>query len=168
MQSEQIAPAGFIIASNGWTTLSSPAIGQNPPILYLIDSNSGFLVGTDSQVQFGFLEKQTGGLSTSSFSGAFFFGGDAPTTGAQYQSGTVNLAGGNVTGSGDVSGPNGLSKDTISPSNGGTYSFLSSSSPVGRGTVGSAPNQSIAYAISASKIVFMSTGTDPELFIVQK
>jgi uncharacterized repeat protein (TIGR01451 family) len=167
LQTEQTGPATFAIATNGRTTLSGLGAGANPPILYLIDSTSGFLVGTDSQAQFGFVEQQTGGpFSNASISGAFFFGGDAPTTASQYQSGTVNLDGaGNVTGSGDVAGPSGLKVDAISPSNGGTYSFSSSSTPVGKGTVGT---NMIAYVISGSKIIFMSAGTDPEVFIVQK
>lgn len=164
-KAEKTAAELFTIGPNGRTTISGSGTGSQQPVLYLIDSTSAFIVGTDSSVAFGFVEQQTGGLSTASFSGPFFFGGDTPTTGSPYQSGTVSLDGaGNVNGNGDVSGPNGLKKDTISPSNGGTYSFSAVSTPQGRGTVGG-PN-SIAYAISGSKIVFM--GGDPEPFVVQK
>jgi hypothetical protein len=162
---EQIGAKTFTIAPNGRTTISGSGAGN--PLLYLIDSNSGFLVGTDNSVSFGFVEKQTGGpFSTASFNGPFFFGGDAPTTGSSYNSGTATFDGvGGVMGNSDSSGPNGLKKDILSPSNGGTYSFSATSTPQGKGTVG--PN-SIAYAISGSKIVFMSTGQQPELFIVQQ
>jgi hypothetical protein len=163
---KQISAITLTIAANGRTTLSG-GTGTHPPIFYLIDSSSAFLVGTDGSVTFGFIEKQTGGpFSDASLSGQFFFGADAPTTGSQYQSGTATLDGaGGATGSGDHSGPNGLGKDMFSPtSNGGTYSFTTGSTPQGRGTVGN----SIAYVISGSKLVFMSTSTQPEVFVIQK
>jgi hypothetical protein len=176
-QATQTAPAAlFTIASNGRTTISGVPGGGSSPILYLIDSTSAFIVGTSSGAESGFVEQQTGGpFSNASLSGQFFFGGDAPTTGSRYQSGTVNLDGaGNINGNGDSSGPNGLKKGTISPANGGTYCISSScsppiSTPVGRGIIGAGQtNPSIAYAVSGSKIIFMSTGTDVDLFIVQK
>jgi uncharacterized repeat protein (TIGR01451 family) len=164
---EQVTAATFIIASNGRTTISGSGAGMHPPILYLIDSNSAFIVGTDPAVSFGFLEKQTAGsVSTTSISGTFFFGGDAPNTGSHYDSGTAILDGaGGITGTDDSSGPNGLSKAAISPSNGGTYSFSTSFTPQGKGTVG---NNSIAYVISGSKLVFMQTGQNPEVYVIQK
>src|SRR5207302_8538616 len=167
MQTEQTGTVLFSVATNGRTTLSGAAAGNPPPILYLIDANSGFMVGTDTAVSFGFVESQTGGpFNTASIAGPFFFGADAPTTGSPYQSGTVTFDGvGGITGNGDDSGLNGLKKDVISPSNGGTYSFSATSTPQGKGTVGT---NSIAYAISGSKIVFMSTGTNPEPYVVQK
>jgi hypothetical protein len=164
---EQTSAMTLTIAANGRTPVSG-GTGTHPPILYLIDSNSAFLVGTDPSVSFGFIEKQTGGpFSDASLSGQFFFGGDAPTAGSQYQSGTATLDGaGGVTGSGDHSGPNGLGKDLFSPtSNGGTFSFSATSTPQGKGTVGT---NSIAYVISGSKVVFMQTGQNPEVDVIQK
>jgi hypothetical protein len=164
MQTEQTGPAVFTVASNGRTTISG--LGGGNPILYLIDANSAFLVGTDNSVAFGYLEIQTGGpFSTASISGPFFFGGDAPTTGVSYDSGTVNLDGvGTATGTDDSSGPNGLKVDVLSGIN-GAYSFSNTSTPRGKGTVGT---NSIAYIISGSKLVFMSTGTDPKVVVIQK
>ncbi len=158
----------FVIASSGRTTISGAAVGPKPDILYLIDSSSGFLVGTGPQVRFGYLEKQTGGpFTNASLSGGFFFGADAPTTGTRYQSGRVSLDGmGGVTGNGSHCGPNGLGADVISPSNGGTYSFSNTSMPVGKGTVGGS-NQ-VAYVISPSKLAFLGAGAQPQLFVVQK
>jgi hypothetical protein len=169
---EQTGSAIFTVASNGRMTVTG--LGSTPPVIYLIDSNSGFSVGTDNGVPFGFVEKQTGGpFSTASISGQFFFGGDAPTTGRSYDSGTVTFDGaGGITGSDDKSGPNGLGKDVLSPSNGGTYSFSTTSTPQGKGTVST--DSMAAYVISGSKIVFIrwlanSTALkDPELFVVQK
>lgn len=167
-QATQTPTGVFNIGTNGRTTLSGLPSGANPPVFYLIDSTSAFIVGTGGSAESGFVEQQTPGLSTASFTGSFFFGADAPNTGSQYQSGTVTLNAGNVNGTGDRSGPDGLGIDTISPANGGTYSFSSATVPIGKGTVGSAPNPSIAYAVSPSKIIFMSTGTDVDLFVVQK
>ena len=164
---EQVTAATFIIASNGRTTISGSGVGMHPPILYLIDSNSAFIVGTDPAVSFGFLEKQTGGpFSDASISGLFFFGGDAPTTGSHYDSGTATFDGaGGITGTDDSSGPNGLRPGAISPTMGGTYSFSTSFVPQGKGNVG---NNSIAYIISGSKLIFMQTGQNPEVYVIQK
>jgi hypothetical protein len=165
LKPEVSGPAVFSVDATGRMTVMG--LGSTPPIIYLIDSNSGFSVGTDNGVPFGYVERQTSSVfQTSSISGSFFFGGDAPTTGAQYQSGTASFnapAGGtsSINGKADDSGPNGLKTENIS----GGYSFSVSSTPPGKGTVGT---NSIAYAISVTKIVFMSTGTDPEIFVGQK
>jgi hypothetical protein len=166
LKSNPSSSATFAVDATGRMTVLS-GLGSTPPIIYLIDSNSGFSVGTDNGVPFGYVERQSGSsFTTSSISGSFFFGGDAPTTGAQYQSGTAifnsPLNGtSSINGKADDSGPNGLKTENIS----GGYSFSVSSTPPGKGTVGT---NSIAYAISVAKIVFMSTGTDPEIFVGQK
>ena len=165
LAAEQVQAITLTIAPNGRTTITASG-GGHSPILYLIDSSSAFLVGTDPSGTFGFIEQQTGGpFSDASLSGQYFFGGDAPTTGSNDVSGTVTADGaGNATGNSDSSGPNGLKKDVISGSN-GAYSFSTSSVPQGRGTVG--PN-SIAYVISGSKLIFLQTSSNPEITIVQK
>jgi hypothetical protein len=163
---EQVAPITLTIATNGRTTFSVGG-GNHPPVLYLIDSSSAFLVDTSGSASFGYVEEQTGGpFSDASLSGQFFFGGDAPTTGSNYMSGTVTLDGaGGVTDNGDHSGPNGLGTDTISPSSGGTYSFSTSSVPQGKGIVGTTM---LSYAISGSKLIFMQTSSNPQITIIQK
>ena len=164
-------PANFAIASNGRTTITGAGAGSPPPIFYLIDSSSAFIVGTDNAVACGYVEQRTGTtFQTSSISGSFFLGGDVPTAGAQFLSGTANFNSplngtSSINGKADDSGPNGLKTDILSPTTGWTYSFSGSANPPGKGTVG--PN-SIAYAISVTKIVFMNTGTDPEIFVGQK
>jgi hypothetical protein len=167
----QSGMATFQIESTGRVTIPPLSANGHQTILYLVDASSAFMVGTDTAVGSGYVERQIGTpFGTSSISGSFFFGGDAPTTGAQYQSGTASFnapSGGtsSINGKADDSRPNGLKTDILSPTTGWTYSFSVSSTPPGKGTVG--PN-SIAYAISASKLVFMSTGTDPEIFVGQK
>jgi hypothetical protein len=163
LKSNPSTSATFAVDVTGRMTVTG--LGTTPPpIIYMIDSNSGFSVGTDNGVPFGYVERQSSSVfQTSSISGSFFFGGDAPTTGAQYQSGTAsfNGNGGNISGKADDSGPNGLKTENIS----GLYSFSVASNPPGKGTVGS---NSIAYAISVTKIVFMSTGASPEIFVGQR
>jgi len=162
MQPEQTLSVQFLVGSSGRTTISGFPTGSSPPVLYLIDSTSGFIVGTSNGAESGFVEQQTPGLSKSSFTGSFFLGEDAPTTGSNYESGTASLDGaGNVNGTRDHSGPNGLG---ISPTNGATYAFSASSTPVGKGTVGSF----IAYAVSASKIIVMNTGSDVGILTAEK
>ncbi len=164
---EKISTIALTIASNGRTTITGGGGGGSPPVLYLIDSSSAFLVDTSGSASFGYVEQQTGGpFSDASLSGQFFFGGDAPTTGSNYMSGTVTVDGaGGVTGNGDHSGPNGLGTDTISPSSGGTYSFSTSSVPQGKGIVGTTM---LSYVISGSKLIFMQTSSNPEITIIQK
>lgn len=149
------------IAANG------RAVVPGGPVAYLIDPTSGFLVGTDANASSGQVEKQVGGpFTTASINGAFFFLGEAATTGSSFDTGVANFDGlGNVTGTAASSRPNGLRVTPITPANGDTYSFSASAVPQGKGTAG--PN-SIAYAISGSKVVFMSTGPAPALVIVQK
>jgi hypothetical protein len=162
---QHITSAVFNLDATGRMTVMG--LGTTPPIIYLVDANSGFSVGTDNGVPFGYVERQAGSaFQTCSIAGSFYFGGDAPTTGAQYQSGTASFncpSGGtsSINGKADDSGPNGLKTENIS----GGYSFSVSSTPPGKGTVGS---NSIAYAISVTKIVFMSTGANPEIFVGQR
>jgi len=129
--------------ANGRTTLTGlpPNPASVTEVLYLINSNSAFIVGSGGGGPSGFVEQQVGGpFSTSTIaSGQYFFGAEAPSTAGSYQSGTINLNAGQVTGIGDVTEPSGLRTESISPTNGGTDSFSSSSTTLGKGTVGPLP-----------------------------
>jgi hypothetical protein len=167
---EQSQSTVFTIGANGRTTISGGG-GKNP-VFYLIDSTQAFLVGTDSTVVSGYMQQQSASsFSTSSISGSFFFGGSAPNIGSTYDSGTVTLVPGTgtITGTDDSAGPSfsgGLEPNQSFTS---TYSFSTGSAVPGQGSVG---NQSLAYIISATKAIFMQTGTSTntnpaELYIVQ-
>lgn len=68
--------ATFSIASNGRVTLTGPS---NPPIIYLAQANHGFMIGTNTAVDFGDLDAQTGGpFSNSSLSGTYVGGSEQP------------------------------------------------------------------------------------------
>jgi VCBS repeat protein len=160
---EQVFSATLTIGANGRMTVSGVGI-TNPPVFYLVGASGGFLVGTDSHTGSGFLEQQSGGpFSDASFSGQFFFGTGEPIPSASYDSGTVSFDGiGGLTGDQDSSAPDGLSNKSLA---GGAYSFSTSSVPVGKGTVG---KNSLAYAVSGSRVILLDTSASPKLTVVQK
>jgi hypothetical protein len=160
---EQVFSATLTLGANGRMTVSGAGI-MNPPVFYLVGSSGGFLVGTDSHTGSGFLEQQTGGpFSDGSVSGQFFFGSGAPITDVSYDTGTFTFDGmGGGTGNQNSSGPGGLSLKSLA---GGAYSFSTSSTPVGKGTVG---KNSLAYAVSGSRVIILDTSASPKLTVVQK
>ena len=163
--SENVGAITLAIGSNGRMTISGAGAGNHPPVLYLVGSSGGFIVGTDSTAATsGFSEQQTGGpFQNSSFNGRFFFGSWAPITDVSYDSGTASLDGlGGYTGTQDSSGPNGLGLKSLA---GGAYSFSTSSTPVGKGTVG---KNSLAYAVSGSRVIILDTSASPKLTAAQK
>jgi hypothetical protein len=99
-------PVTFTVDPNGRIT------GANlPPVIYLVDSTRGFLIGTGGSVGSGYIQQQTlSSFSISTFSGQFFFGGGGATTGGPFESGTVNFTpcapSGTVTATADSSLPN--------------------------------------------------------------
>jgi hypothetical protein len=149
----------FIVASNGRVALTG---GSTPPVLYLYGPNQGFLVDTDPNVTFGILEPQGAGpFSDASFSGAYTFGTENPSTSAvTMESGVVTADGkGNATGTSDQSGSAGL---TQNQSLNFTYSFAAS----GTGNVGSGTT---AVLISGNKLIFINnTSTNPTITVVEK
>lgn len=57
---------------NGRVQLSGSGIASPDPVLYLVNTNEAFIVGTDAAVTFGFLEPQTGGpFSPASLNGQY-------------------------------------------------------------------------------------------------
>lgn len=120
-------------ASSGKMT-PPPPDGNCPigtPILYLTDTNAGFLLGTDGQVMVGEFAPQAGGpFGQSSLSGTFFTG-----TGALVNQNNAGVAqttldgNGNVSRIGDYTGtttqtPGGFSFDTATINTDGSFSFV--------------------------------------------
>jgi hypothetical protein len=175
---ETIGRATFTLAPNGRMAAVGQGIGNNSPIIYLIDQTQGFLVGTDPYASSGYVEQQTGGpFSTASLSGKAFFGGSALAAGSSYDSGTVSFdsSSGTITGTDDGSSPTfGSMLGTPVPY---TFSANSSFTPTapGQGLFG---NSIIAYIVSTSplKVIFMQLGataqnpnaSPAELFIGQQ
>jgi len=161
---ETVGQATFTIAPNGRMTAAGQGLGNNPPIIYLVDQTQGFLVGTDPNGSSGYFQQQIGGpFSTGSLSGQAFFGGSAPAAGSSYDSGTLSFdaSSGTITGTDD-----GSSTSLLSVSGAPVpYAFSTSSSfapaAPGQGLFG---NSILAYIVSTSplKVVFMQLGATPQ------
>ncbi len=69
----------YSVASNGRVTLSGSGLGSNPPVFYLVNTNQGFVIGTDSAITYGQFYAQSGsGFNNGSLNGAFTGGSDHP------------------------------------------------------------------------------------------
>jgi hypothetical protein len=187
---EGSAQATFTMDSSGRMTVAG--LGPNPPIVYMVDSTQGFVVGGGGTVAAGYVQQQTlSSFSTSTISGQFFFGGGAPTTEGGFESGTLNFA------PGEPSGTIAVAVDSSRPNhnlfcddcNGGLqpnirfsgfpYTFSTGPAAPGQGCLGdvaagpACQGNLIGYIISPSKIVFMATSTadntsGAEIFVVQQ
>jgi len=159
----------YDVSPNGRVTVSGPA---QPPVFYLSGANSGFVVGTDAAATFGSFEPQTGGpFSDASLSGTYSYGTDGAAVGSRLTAvGSTTFDGmQNVQGTEDDSSPAGLVPN-ISVSN-AQYSFSSSSSPAGRGTLDTSNNinPSVAYIVSPTKVIYLNPpATKPRLVVVEK
>ncbi|HXW92573.1 MAG TPA: Ig domain-containing protein [Terriglobales bacterium] len=74
----QPGPGGpyMVAPTTGRTTLTGTGLAVTDPVLYLVQGNEGFLVGTDAAVTFGFMKGQPGPLT---LSGTYAGGSIAPT-----------------------------------------------------------------------------------------
>jgi hypothetical protein len=150
----------YTVASNGRVTLVG---GTKPPVLYLYGQNAGFLVGTDTDVEFGIIESQTAGsFSNGSLSGAYTFGTENPSAiTVALESGVATLDGtaGNVAGTSDQSSSAGLAQNQ-------SVSLTYSVALNGTGTFGAGTT---AIVISGSKLVFINnTSATPTITVVEK
>ena len=137
--------------------------GAPQPVLYMIASNQGFVVGTDPAVTSGYFEPQSG----SSFSDISIFG--------TYSGGTVNPVvsavtdsvtwlyadgQGNINGTQDISAPGGPSGPT-------NFTWTYAVDSTGRAVVsGSYP--SVMYVVSPTKVIMLPTSdTSPVLSVLK-
>jgi len=141
----------YTVASNGRVTLTG---GMNPPVIYVVSANKGFLVGTDTSVIAGSFEPQSGGpFTNASVVGNFAFGDVSPTVSA----GTLSV--GVVTANGAI--PTGTINGTSDNNSSGTltggqtFSDTYVVAPSGRTTTGSGNN--LLYIVSGTKAVLMNT-----------
>jgi len=66
-----------VATANGRTTLTGgTGLASSDPVIYLVQANQGFLVGTDTTVTFGFMKAQSGSLTLS----GTYAGGSLPPT----------------------------------------------------------------------------------------
>jgi hypothetical protein len=163
---QQSVAGSYRVSSNGRSTTTG--LGSGSPVLYLINTNTGLLLGTSASVDFGFLEPQTGApFSNATMSGLYAFGtASAGATMGTIASGSYSVDGlGSYTGTEDDSTPMGLRPGKALAS---TYAFLASAMVSGRGTLDS-QSDTVAYLISPTKLVFTSSSaTTPALTVVEK
>jgi hypothetical protein len=179
--------ATYTVDSSGRMTVTG--LGGHPPVYYLVDSTQGFIVGTNNNVDFGYVEKQTlNSFNASTISGRFFFGGGGPTIGGPFDSGTVTFSpgtpSGTITGTSDESRPNFLLFCMQDCGGGGglqpngsfssPYAFPTAPVAPGQFCLGDCPGDgTLGYIVSPSKIVLMQTGSSAnpnpaEIIIVQQ
>jgi hypothetical protein len=155
----------YTVASNGRVTLPSGG-GNNPPVLYLVNANTAFLVGTGGSADLGFVEPQSGSnfSNTSLNTGAYPLGTENPSgTGVTMNSGAMTITNSTASFSEttDSSGTSGLTHgQTIS----GNYTVTSN----GTGTFGAG---GVLMVISPSKFIFIDESTEntnPSVTVVEQ
>ena len=149
----------YAVATNGRVTLTDSGIGSSQPVLYLVSQNTGFMIGTDVSVAFGFMESQStpqsGMFTAASVSGTYSGGTVAAVESSA--SHEVDMAAadgtGNLSISSDISSSSGLIQNQSSSN---TYSLVTN----GRGVVpASGSPTEIFYMVSPSE--FFRVSTDP-------
>jgi len=149
----------YTVAANGRVTL---AAGPTSPVLYLVSSGKGFMVGTELQtVEFGFFEPQAGSnFNNASLSGDYFFGTQPlARNGSSVGVGVVTLDGnGHLTGTTDDNFGGTITTETFAD----TYSVAAS----GRVTT----SDTVVYIISTSKAVMIDGGHGnfPKISVIEK
>lgn len=147
--------------STGRTTLTYSGTACAENVLYLVSPNQAFVMGTDANVTFGFMENQSGPFTAASLSGTYAGGSVAPVlpgTGASTQV-DVAVADGvsAVNFTTDSSTSSGLGQNLNS---GGTYS-LPAPPNNGRGTITVNGSESeIFYMISPTEFISLFTNAD--------
>jgi hypothetical protein len=141
--------------TTGRVTLKSFSgqFGKFPPVFYLVNSNQGFVVGTDPAVTSGYLEQQTGSpFTTGSVIGSHAGGTVSPITSAVTNAASWLLADGrgNINGTGNTSGPGGPAPQNF------TYTYTVDST--GRAVVQNTGSTiGILYVVSPQKFVMLPT-----------
>ncbi len=104
--------SGTYSITNGRVVLTGSGFQNSLPVLYMVDNDEAFIIGTDSAVSFGFMTPQPGPLS---LSGTYAGGSLAPVDPAVSNVVSVAIAGSNTLNlTEDVSNNNGLSQNQAS------------------------------------------------------
>jgi hypothetical protein len=139
-------------------TYSGTACAES--VLYLVSTNEAFVMGTDANVTFGFMENQSGPFTTTSLSGTYAGGSIAmvlPSAGTQLDIAVAEPVGVTVNFTTDSSTSSGL---TQNQNTGGTYSLL----PNGQGTI--TVNGILTenfYMVSSTEFISLFTDSDATL-----
>ncbi len=156
--SQQTFSGTYNVATNGRATLTG--FGPTPPILYLVDVNRGFLLGTDNSVTLGSFRPQLG----SSFSNASFNGIYLGSSGQQIVPGSNYTILSSANGSGNVAfriNTDGNQTQIVS----GTYAVETT----GRVVISTNGSQlGVAYVVSNGRIQMLVPGlTGPVFSLIQ-
>ena len=151
----------YAVAGNGRVTIS---LGGPGGFAYLTGTNTGFLLDSGGDEVGEFNPQAAGPFNNAYLSGTFFHGTYAiDSQGSNAETGTALFDGaGNLSGTGDDSGSNGLSTQTF------TGNYLVNSD--GSGNIGSG---TVMMVISGNKLVFIDegdtgTGANPAVTVVEK
>jgi hypothetical protein len=161
-------PCTYSLAANGRATLTNSGFQTSDPVLYLVNSNEAFIVGTDAAVTFGYMKPQAGPFTSASLSGTYAGGTVAPVLLSginQLDVVTANpSASPPLTFTTDVSSTSGSSLDQSSNA---TYSLPSTTN--GRGTIpqSGTPTQ-VFYMVSPSEYWTLFMGAIPAVEIFQQ
>jgi len=158
----------YSVATNGRVTLTNSSIGSSQPIIYLVSQNTGFVIGTDLSVDFGFMESQStpqsGAFTTASVSGTYAGGTVAPVQSSA--SDEVDIAIGHGAGSlsftSNISSSSGLIQNQSSSK---TYSLIAN----GRGVIpaNGSPTE-IFYMVSPTEFFWVSTDASARVEMFQQ
>jgi hypothetical protein len=153
---QQISSGTYNVATNGRVSLSG--FGGTPPLIYLVNANSGFMLGQDANVGSGILEPQTAPppFSNASILGTYLGGTVTPVQPPVVDAVSFLFAdgSGNFNGVQNSSGPSGPGAGNISA----TYQV----DATGRAVVTGTP-AGIMYVVSAKKVAFLPNGNNPVL-----
>lgn len=156
--SQQNFSGHYSVGADGRVTLTG--FGALPPILYIVDTNKGFVLGTDATVNTGSFEPQSG----SSFNNASFNGLYLGSSGKPVVTGGNFVVLSSANGSGNV----GLTTDSDSrqtQSTGATYVV----DPTGRMVLASGGTRvGVGYIVSPGKVELLVPGLTGPVISLQK
>jgi hypothetical protein len=152
--------------STGRTVLTYSGTACSPSVLYTVSTNQAFVLGTDANVTFGFVENQTGGpFTTASLSGTYAGGSLAPVATSASTQVDIEVADGVsvVNFTTDSSTSAGLGQNLTSS---GTYTLPTNNS---RGTITVGGTQTeIFYMVSPAEVISLFTDADATIEIFQQ
>jgi hypothetical protein len=143
--------------STGRTALTYSGTACAESVLYLVSTNQAFVLGTDTNVTFGYMQNQSGPFTTASLSGTYAGGSIAPVLSSASTQVDIEVADGVsvVSFTTDSSTSGGL---TQNQSASGTYSLPTNQSR-GTITIGGIETE-IFYMVSATEFVSLLTNAD--------
>jgi hypothetical protein len=151
----------YSVGTSGRVTLTNSGLGTSDPVLYLAQTNEGFLVGTDTAVTSGFMTAQG---ATSSLSGTYAGGSIAPAlAGPSGEVDAASASGGILTIDYDASTTGGLLQNQST-----TTSYTAPASN-GRGTIPQAGSPTdVFYLVSPTEYWDLSVSTGGMVRIFQQ